>query len=124
MEIFFFKLLRPMYPGAMPNIRLNLFNVVLILDLSRTQSLNLLTGSMSAIINRNLPVRFGLVPVVESEDGMATRYTPNIWHTEETGISGKKMARIFYHLVGKYGRKKTLEFFRLVCSTICNCFII
>jgi Thioredoxin-like domain len=26
--------MRPMYLGAMPNIRLNLFNVVLVLDLS------------------------------------------------------------------------------------------
>ena len=61
--------MRPMYPGAMPSVRLNLFNIVLILDLSRLQALNLLVGPMSTIINRNIPIRFGLVPGAESEDG-------------------------------------------------------
>jgi len=82
--------MRPMYPGAMPNARLNLFNVVLVLDLSRIQALNFLVGPMSGIINRNIPIRFGLVPSTESEDGKSTRPTLDVlyaekWQREENG---------------------------------------
>lgn len=59
-----------MYPGAMPSIKANLFNIVLIVDLSQISSLNFIVGPMSNIINRDLPLRFGLVPVAETEDGM------------------------------------------------------
>jgi UDP-glucose:glycoprotein glucosyltransferase len=58
-----------MYPGALPGIKANLFNVVLILDLSYTSSLNFISGPMSNIVNRELPLRFGIVPQVESADG-------------------------------------------------------
>ena len=72
-----------MYPGAMPNVRLNLFNVVLVLDLSRIQTLKLLVGTMSTLINRGIPLRFGLVPGTESEDGKSTRSTLDILYTEK-----------------------------------------
>ena len=71
-----------MYPGAMPNVRLNMFNVVLVLDLSRIQALNLLVGTMSGLINRGIPLRFGLVPSTESEDGKSTS-TLDILYTEK-----------------------------------------
>lgn len=58
-----------MYPGQFPNIRLNLFNVVLVLDLSQTSALQFITGSISNIINRTFPIRFGLVPITETERG-------------------------------------------------------
>ena len=105
--------MRPMYPGAMPSVRLNLFNVVLVLDLSRIQALNLLVGPMSTIIDRNIPLRFGLVPSTESEDGKSTCSPPDILYIEEADL-GKKMAQLLYHLIEKYGRKKTLDFLKLV----------
>lgn len=58
-----------MYPGSLPSIKANLFNIVLILDLSQTTSLNFLAGGVTNIINRDIPLRFGLVPLVETEDG-------------------------------------------------------
>ena len=58
-----------MYPGQFPNVKVNLFNVVLVLDLSQTSALNFITGSVSSIINRNFPFRFGVVPIIETEDG-------------------------------------------------------
>jgi UDP-glucose:glycoprotein glucosyltransferase len=70
--------MRPMYPGAMPNVRLNLFNVVLMLDLSRIQALNLLGGPMSTLISRNIPIRFGLVPSAESDDGKFICAIPDV----------------------------------------------
>ena len=58
-----------MYPGAIPGVKANLFNVVLILDLSYISSLNFISGPMSNILNRDLPIRFGVVPQIESADG-------------------------------------------------------
>jgi hypothetical protein len=58
-----------MYPGSIPSVKMNLFNVILVLDLSHTSSLNFISGPVSNIINRNLPLRFGVVPQVETEDG-------------------------------------------------------
>jgi UDP-glucose:glycoprotein glucosyltransferase len=58
-----------MYPGALPAVKANLFNIVLVLDLSYTSSLNFISGPMSNILNRDLPIRFGVVPQVESADG-------------------------------------------------------
>ncbi|PPQ81692.1 hypothetical protein CVT26_007456 [Gymnopilus dilepis] len=88
------SILRPLYPGAMPTVKANLFNIVLILDLSDVLNLNFVSGAMSNIIN-HIPLRFGLVPVVETDDG-------------------KKMARLFYHLIKSYGRRKTLDVFRSI----------
>lgn len=53
----------------MPSIKANLFNVVLILDLSKISALNFIGGPMTNIISRDFPLRFGLVPVVETEEG-------------------------------------------------------
>ncbi|KAG5636220.1 hypothetical protein H0H81_008754 [Sphagnurus paluster] len=85
-----FTLLRPSY-GGLPHVRLNIFNVIMVLDLSQTTSLSFIAGPMANIIDRNLPLRFGLVPLSETKDGA-------------------RMARLFYHLVHNYGRKKTLGF--------------
>lgn len=58
-----------MYPGQFPNVKRNLFNIVLVLDLSQTTSLNFIAGPMANILNRSFPLRFGLVPIVETGDG-------------------------------------------------------
>ncbi|RXW17921.1 hypothetical protein EST38_g7933 [Candolleomyces aberdarensis] len=93
-----YTLLRPTFPGQFPSVKANLFNVVLALDLSQTASLNFITGPMSNILERRLPFRFGVVPIAETENGI-------------------KMARLFYHLINVFGRKKTLEFLTKVSPT-------
>ncbi|KAJ7651981.1 glycosyltransferase family 24 protein [Mycena polygramma] len=92
------SLLRPVYPGQFHNIKLNMFNIVLVLDLSQPASLNTITGAVASIINRNFPFRFGIVPLAETEDGA-------------------KMARLFYHSVRNYGRKRTMGFLKKVGSS-------
>ncbi|KAJ7787643.1 hypothetical protein B0H14DRAFT_2952377, partial [Mycena olivaceomarginata] len=83
--------LLPLYPGQFHNIRLNLFNIVLVLDLSRSAALHTLTDAVANIVTRGLPFRFGVVPLRETEEGTKT-------------------AKLFYHLVRNYGRKRTMEF--------------
>jgi len=61
-----------MYPGAMPTVKANLFNVILVLDLSYTSSLNFIAGPMANILNRDLPLRFGVVPQAETADGTSS----------------------------------------------------
>ncbi|KAG6827591.1 hypothetical protein H0H92_011214 [Tricholoma furcatifolium] len=84
------SLIRPVYHGI-PSIKYNVFNNILVLDLSQTHSLSFISGNMAMLINRQLPLRFGLVPICETEDST-------------------RMAQLFYHLVANYGRKKTLTF--------------
>ncbi|KAF8644943.1 hypothetical protein AX16_008171 [Volvariella volvacea WC 439] len=84
-------LIRPTYPGQFPTVRLNLFNIILILDLSQTSSLQILAGPVAQIIERNYPFRFGVVALGETEDA-------------------QKMARVYWHLMKRYGRKRTVEF--------------
>ncbi|KAJ7513036.1 glycosyltransferase family 24 protein [Mycena galericulata] len=92
------SLLRPIYPGQFHNIKLNLFNTVLVLDLSQPTSLQTITGSVASIIARSFPFRFGIVPLTETEDGA-------------------KMARLFYYLVKNYGRKRTMGFLQQVLAS-------
>ncbi|KAG7094908.1 hypothetical protein E1B28_005714 [Marasmius oreades] len=88
-------ILQPLYPGQFPSVKLNLFNVVLVLDLSKTSSVNFLVGAVSNIIQKGFSFRWGIVPFTASEPGM-------------------KMARLFYYLVQNHGRKNTMEMLRKV----------
>jgi hypothetical protein len=62
-----------MYPGQFPNVRHNLFNIVLVVDLSQTSALQFIAGSLSSIVNRGFPFRFGVVPIMENEEGECCR---------------------------------------------------
>ncbi|KAH8113837.1 UDP-glucose:glycoprotein glucosyltransferase-domain-containing protein [Phellopilus nigrolimitatus] len=84
-------LLRQTYPGQFHNVKQNLINVIVVSDLSQTASLNFIAGPVSNIISRGFPIRFGVVPGVETDDA-------------------RKMARLFYHLLDTYGRAKTMAF--------------
>ncbi|CDO68442.1 Glycosyltransferase Family 24 protein [Trametes cinnabarina] len=84
-------LLRQMYPGQSPNVRLNMFNVVLAVDLSQASSLEFIGVTVNSLINRGLPFRWGVVPLVETEDGA-------------------RMARLFYYLLENFGPDETLGF--------------
>ncbi|KAG6848662.1 hypothetical protein H0H93_015060, partial [Arthromyces matolae] len=90
-------LIRPSFAGI-PTVRYNVFNVIVVMDLSRMESIVFVAGTMANMINRNLPLRFGLVPMTESEDGT-------------------KMAHLFYYLVSNFGRKKTLQFLQDFAGT-------
>jgi UDP-glucose:glycoprotein glucosyltransferase len=78
-----------------------MYNVVVVFDLSRPSSLRFITNTLSMLIDRMFPVRFGIVPIAETEDSV-------------------KMAKVFYYLVQNYGRRATMGFFGSV-RTICFC---
>ncbi|KAI0676218.1 glycosyltransferase family 24 protein [Trametes maxima] len=85
-------LLRQMYPGQFPSVRYNLFNVVLAVDLSDRASIEFLASAVGGLVARGLPFRWGVAPLVESEEA-------------------KRMARLFYHVVDTFGADLALEYF-------------
>ncbi|KAH9887933.1 glycosyltransferase family 24 protein [Cubamyces lactineus] len=84
-------LLRQLYPGQFPSVKYNLFNIVLAVDLSQSSSIEFLGTTVNSLINRGLPFRWGVVPLVETENG-------------------KRMARLFYYLMDVFGPEDTLGF--------------
>lgn len=55
------------------NIKLNIYNVILVVDLSQPTALSFIAGPVSNIIERNFPFRFGIVPILETENGQLMR---------------------------------------------------
>ncbi|KAJ8514563.1 hypothetical protein ONZ45_g7920 [Pleurotus djamor] len=89
------RLMHQTYPGMFHNIRLNLYNIILAVDLSDSTSLEVITGPVSNIIERDFPFRFGIVPIIETENGF-------------------KMAKLVRYLVQAVGRKGTMSFLRTI----------
>ncbi|KAM6503198.1 glycosyltransferase family 24 protein [Amanita muscaria] len=93
----FYGLMRPMFPGQFPTVKRNLFNIILILDLSNPTALELVGGTISNIIERGIPFRFGLVPSLASEEN-------------------RKMAKAIYWLFENAGRKRTMHWIQLLAG--------
>ena len=72
-ERFALQILRPMYPGQFPTLKLNMFNVVLAVDLSQLSSIDFIASTVQALVNRGMPFRWGVAPLVETEDGASCR---------------------------------------------------
>ncbi|GAA6009058.1 hypothetical protein JCM11491_005730 [Sporobolomyces phaffii] len=82
-------LLRPTYPGSMNLVARNLNNVVFVLDLSRPSSLVLVAQNIKQFINRGIPVRFGLVPLVgEDDESIETEMAQVVWYLIEAAGRG------------------------------------
>ncbi|KAF8587209.1 glycosyltransferase family 24 protein [Ramaria rubella] len=89
-------MLRPIYPGQFHNVKRNLYNTVLLLDLSQRSSLVWITGPISNIVQRGFPFRFGVVPLIETDEG-------------------RKAAQLFFYLIETYGRSETMNFLKKAC---------
>lgn len=58
--------LRPAYQGQLHTIRRNTWNVILVLDLASAASLEIITQQVSHMIQRGIPIRFGIVPMFDA----------------------------------------------------------
>lgn len=96
------EVLRPNYPGQMTLLARNLHNVVLALNLSKPDQLKFVVDYVSQFIARNIPVRFGVVPVV-AEEG---------WGAHEPSTA---VALVMWHLVDTVGRSVALKAMGEVC---------
>ncbi|OAA73742.1 UDP-glucose:Glycoprotein Glucosyltransferase [Cordyceps fumosorosea ARSEF 2679] len=77
------SLLQRTFPGQIPPIARDVFNVVFALDLSDRDDLALL-GQMLALVGRGIPIRFGIVPATSTPEAL-------------------QHAKLLYHLMGTYG---------------------
>lgn len=60
-----------MFPGQLPNVRQNVHNVVVPVDFANSDDIHLIVNFLFVFIKRKVPVRFGLVPVVHSKNGIS-----------------------------------------------------
>lgn len=72
----------------------NLWNVVLYLDLSQTASHKLISETVTAFIQRGLPIRFGLIPDT----------------SDRAGEIGEWAARLLWYIVSEVGRSEAMNF--------------
>lgn len=78
------QLLQRTYPGQFPALRRDVHNVVIPLDLTNLQDNELLVETLQMLVKRQIPIRFGIVPILKSE-------------------SAVRQAGIVYHLLDAYG---------------------
>ncbi|KAG0342660.1 hypothetical protein BG004_005623 [Podila humilis] len=85
----------PTYNGQFHQIRRNVISTLFVLDFSAPKALELVAFELSNYIQRLLPFRFGVLPLVSSTDGPEA-----------------KMAMLWKHVVTRYGIKGGLEFLK------------
>jgi UDP-glucose:glycoprotein glucosyltransferase len=86
--------LTPQRPGSFQPARKNLWNVVLVMDLSTRTGLQTISQTIPNIIRRGIPFRVGLVPSFSSAPSSP----------------GSVMARLIQHMIKQYGRGETIDF--------------
>ena len=92
----FVQLLQRTYPGQLPTVRRDIQNVVIPLDLTDLKDIELLVESLQTFVKRTIPIRFGIVPLINSE-------------------AAARQAMIVYHLLDAYGLSAVLSYLAEVC---------
>ncbi|KAF6218705.1 hypothetical protein HO133_006056 [Letharia lupina] len=77
-------LLQRTYPGQLPQVRRDIHNVIIPLDLTDMKDVELLVESLQTFVKRKIPIRFGIVPMT-------------------TSAAAIDQAKIVYHLLDTYG---------------------
>ena len=88
------------WPGQLPSLRLNLYNVVLVLDLSRPSALGFLANAVHNLVQRGFPVRWGVVPALDGSDECEF---PRVDHCD-----GKDVVLIPVFCSGEDGKSRVL----------------
>lgn len=88
-------LLQRTFPGQLPQVRRDIHNVIIPLDLTDPKDTELLVESISVFVKRAVPIRFGVVPTVASQ-------------------AAKDQAAVVYHLLDAYGLSTVLSYLSAV----------
>ncbi|GJN71657.1 hypothetical protein PLICBS_005725 [Purpureocillium lilacinum] len=88
------SLLRRTYPGQMPPIGLNIFNLIIPADISRPDDIQFLSQVIS-IMSRGIPIRFGIVPSTSTPEASAH-------------------AKVLYHLIKNYGAESIVGYLQVL----------
>lgn len=111
------QLLRPAYPGQMATIRHNIFNVVLVLDFAQTMTYEIIAGQIAQMIQRGVPIRWGIVPMFDNEDEDCTRLR-GFGATFADQIAAT-IARIMDYSIKTLGRGVTRDMMLQVRACMC-----
>lgn len=84
-------LMQRTYPGQIPSIRKDIFNMIVPVDLTKSEDLTLIAEQLHAFIKRLLPVRFGLVPLTPTKEA-------------------EERAKLVYYLLENYGLASIMSF--------------
>ncbi|KAI0189575.1 UDP-glucose:glycoprotein glucosyltransferase [Xylaria flabelliformis] len=79
------------YPGQMPQIRKDIFNLIVPVDFGNTDDIRLVVERLQGLVRRALPVRFGLVPLTPTE-------------------KSENQAKLVYYLTENYGLPSLMSF--------------
>ncbi|KAF9098169.1 hypothetical protein BGX29_007755 [Mortierella sp. GBA35] len=86
-------LMQPTYGGQFHQVRRNVINSLFVMDLSYPKSMEVLSFELLNWVQRLVPFRFGIIPLVKSDNG-----------------DDAKMAMLWRHVVSRHGIKGGLEF--------------
>ena len=92
-------LLQRTFPGQLPQVRRDIHNVIIPLDLTDPKDTELLVESISVFVKRKVPIRFGIVPTVRSQ-------------------VAKDQAAIIHHLLDTYGLSTVLSYLAAVSAPL------
>ncbi|KAF2724332.1 glycosyltransferase family 24 protein [Polychaeton citri CBS 116435] len=84
-------LLQRTYPGQLPPVRRDIHNLVVPIDFANFADVKLVTESLRNFVQRQIPIRMGLVPYYKS-------------------AASEWQARTVYHLMETYGLSTTLDY--------------
>ncbi|KAF9547413.1 hypothetical protein EC957_008422 [Mortierella hygrophila] len=90
-----FYIMQPSYGGQFHQIRHNVINALFAMDLSSSKTMEVLSFELLNWVHRMVPFRFGVLPLIRSEDG-----------------EDAKMAMLWRHVVSRHGIKGGLEFLK------------
>ncbi|MBW0461395.1 hypothetical protein O181_001110 [Austropuccinia psidii MF-1] len=85
-------ILRPTFPGQLHALARNLITVVLALDLTETSSFETLGNLVEPFITRQLPIRWGFVPI-----------------SSKDSVQGELISKTFWNLTSSIGSIETLK---------------
>ncbi|KAI0969178.1 UDP-glucose:glycoprotein glucosyltransferase [Xylaria arbuscula] len=85
------KLMQISYMGQIPQVRRDIFNLVVPVDLSNADDVNLVVERLQGLVKRALPVRFGLVPLTTTK-------------------KAEERAKLVYYLTETYGLSSVMSF--------------
>lgn len=84
-------LLQRSYPGQLPELRRNVHHIILPIDFARADDLELVVSDIRTMVERGVPIRFGLVPIGD-------------------GADSKNAAKLSYYLLQTHGVEALLRF--------------
>lgn len=91
-------LLQRTYPGQLPQVRRNIHNVIVPVDLNNIRDIDLIVNTLQMMVRRSYPIRIGILPV-------------------GTGQASQDVAKISYHILNTYGLPLLSKFYQSIVTS-------